>query len=72
METTTTNLNHGILNRMPTHLPPTEGQARIVARADQLMTLCEQLKSRLSEAQTTQLQLADTVVDETLDERLKD
>lgn len=37
-------------------------QHRIVAKVDQLMTLCEQLKARLSDAQTTQLHLADAVV----------
>jgi type I restriction enzyme, S subunit len=46
--------------------PPLEEQARIFAKVDQLMALCDQLRSRLNEAQTTQLQLADTVVDEAL------
>jgi type I restriction enzyme S subunit len=47
-------------------VPPLEEQHRIVAKVDELMTLCDQLKTRLNTAQTTQLQLADTVVDEAL------
>ena len=43
-------------------LPPTAEQHRIVAKVDELMALCDTLKDRLTDAQTTQLQLADTVV----------
>lgn len=38
-------------------------QRRIVAKVDELMALCDQLKSRLSDAQTTQLHLADALVE---------
>jgi type I restriction enzyme S subunit len=44
-------------------LPPIEEQYRIVVKVDELMALCEQLKTRLSDAQTTQLHLADAVVE---------
>ena len=37
-------------------------QHRIVAKVDELMALCGALKARLSEAQTTQVHLADAVV----------
>ena len=42
-------------------VPPKEEQHRIVKKVDELMILCDQLKSRISEAQTTQLNLADTL-----------
>ncbi|WP_020682660.1 restriction endonuclease subunit S [Marinobacterium rhizophilum] len=38
-------------------------QHRIVAKLDQLMTLCDQLKERLQQAQQTQLHLADALVE---------
>lgn len=46
-------------------MPPKE-QIRIVAKVEQLMALCDQLKARLSDAQTTQLHLADAVVESAL------
>jgi len=45
-------------------LPSLSEQYRIVKKVDELITLCDQLKARLSEAQTTQLQLANTIVDQ--------
>ena len=62
--TTMTNLNHGILNKLPLLLPPLAEQHRIVKKVDALMTLCDQLKTRLSAAQITQLHLADTIVEQ--------
>lgn len=47
----------------PVSLPPLAEQHRIVARVDELMALCDQLKSRLSDAQATQLHLADALVE---------
>ncbi len=47
-------------------LPPLAEQHRIVAKVDELMALCEQLKARLADAQTTQLHLADAVVENAL------
>ena len=43
-------------------VPPLEEQYRIVAKVDELMTLCDQLKTCLTEAQIAQLHLADTMV----------
>jgi type I restriction enzyme S subunit len=51
-------------------LPPLAEQHRIVAKVDELMALCEQLKARLSDAQTTQLHLADAVVENALGDAL--
>jgi type I restriction enzyme S subunit len=44
--------------------PPLEEQHRIVAKVDELMVLCDQLKARLSDAQTTQLHLTDAIVEQ--------
>ncbi|MGE6569857.1 restriction endonuclease subunit S [Shewanella vesiculosa] len=46
--------------------PPLEEQHRIVAKVDELMTLCDQLKARLSDAQTTQLHLTDAIVEQAM------
>ena len=51
-------------------LPPLAEQHRIVAKVDELMALCEQLKARLADAQTTQLHLADAVVENALGDAL--
>ena len=42
--TTMNNLNHKILSSMPVPLPPLAEQARIVARVDELLALCDRLK----------------------------
>lgn len=34
------------------------------AKVDELMALCDTLKTRLAEAQTTQIHLADTIVEQ--------
>ncbi|WP_219703712.1 restriction endonuclease subunit S [Marinomonas lutimaris] len=47
-------------------IAPLEEQHRIVAKVDELMAICDQLKARLSEAQTTQLNLADALVEQAL------
>jgi len=45
-------------------LPPVEEQHRIVAKVDELMAICDALKAQLQEAQATQLQLADAIVEQ--------
>ncbi len=47
-------------------IPPLSEQHRIVAKVDELMALCDQLKARLNDAKTTQLHLADAVVENAL------
>ena len=45
-------------------LPPLEEQHRIVAKVDQLMTLCDQLKARLNQARQVHEQLACALVEQ--------
>jgi len=45
-------------------LPPTREQHRIVAKIDELMALCDTLKARLAAAQTIQIHLADSIVEQ--------
>ena len=63
--TTMTNLNHGILNNLPI-LPPAAKQNRIVAKVNELMAICDALKARLKDAQTTQVYLADAIVEQSV------
>jgi type I restriction enzyme S subunit len=45
-------------------LPPLEEQRRIVAKIDELVTLCDSLKANLNQAQITQLHLTDAIVEQ--------
>jgi type I restriction enzyme S subunit len=56
----------GDVGEMLVPIPPLAEQHRIVAKVDELMTLCDQLKTRLADAQITQLHLADAVVENAL------
>lgn len=47
-------------------LPPLAEQHRIVAKVDELMTLCDRLKASLQTAQATQLHLADSLVEQAI------
>jgi len=49
-------------------LPPLAEQHRIVAKVDQLMTLCDQLKNRLAQARQLNEQLASTLIERALSE----
>jgi len=60
--TTMTNLNHGILNKMPVMLPPLEEQHRIVAKIDQLMALCDNLEKQIDAANSKQTNLLNAVM----------
>ena len=62
--TTMVNLNHGILLKMPIAVPPIAEQHRIVAKVDQLMTLCDQLKARLNQARQVHEHLANALVEQ--------
>lgn len=47
-------------------IPPLEEQHRIVAKGDELIALCDQLKAKLTQAQETQLTLADSIVEQAI------
>ena len=47
-------------------LPPRDEQQRIVAKVDELISLCDALKAKLKSAQSTQLNLADTLVEKAI------
>ena len=51
------------MNNFPIALPPLAEQHRIVAKVDELMALCDQLRSSLKQAQETQILLTDAVVE---------
>ena len=59
-------LSQGTLELISFGLPPLAEQYRIVAKVDELMALCDNLKTRLNDAQTTQVQLADAIVEQTV------
>jgi len=61
------NVNGTLMKSMIVSVPPLPEQHRIVAKVDELMALCDQLKARLADAQTTQLHLADAVVTNALE-----
>lgn len=54
----------GALRCLILALPPIAEQHRIVAKVDELMTLCDQLKSRITEANRLQQKLADIMVEQ--------
>lgn len=60
------NVNGESLKGLVVPVPPLAEQHRIVAKVYELMALCDQLKSRLSDAQTTQLHLADAIVEQAI------
>ncbi|MCK5148950.1 GIY-YIG nuclease family protein, partial [bacterium] len=56
----------GKLFEMLCVIPPIEEQHRIVAKVDELMAICNTLKARLNIAQTSQVQLADAIVEQAM------
>ena len=60
------NLNVGKISSTVLALPPLAEQKRIVAKVDELMAICDQLKARLTDAQTTKLHLTDAIVEQAL------
>ena len=59
-------INQGQVSSIIIPVPPFEEQQRIVAKVDELMALCNQLKARLTDAQTTKLHLTDAIVEQAL------
>lgn len=55
------NLNLTELSSLQFPIPPLAEQFRIVAKVDELMTLCDVLKARITDAGETQRQLADAI-----------
>ena len=62
--TTIAILNKGKWEAIPVALPPLAEQARIVARVEDLMRLCADLRQRLAARQATQAQLAHALIKE--------
>ena len=58
------NLNLGLIRNFHFGLPPLAEQHRIVAKVDHLMALCDQLKTRLTQASQLNEQLASTLVEQ--------
>jgi len=56
--------NLGLLRSLSFPLPPINEQYQIVAKVDELMALCDILKARLNDAQTTRVQLANAIVEQ--------
>ena len=59
-------INRGKWEELLIPAAPLSEQHRIVAKVDELMALCDQLKTRLADAQITQLHLAEAVVEQAL------
>lgn len=57
------NLNVGKVANTVIAIPPLEEQRRIVPKVNELFSICDQLKQRLSDSQQTQLKLTDALVD---------
>ena len=60
------NVNATALKELVIPISTLDEQHRIVAKVDELMTLCDQLKARLTVAQTIKLQLTDAIVEQAL------
>ena len=58
------NISQEKLRLAPIPMPPLAEQHRIVAKVDELMTLCDQLKSRITDASRLQQKLADVLVEQ--------
>ena len=60
------NLGLKAMRMFPIALPSLAEQHRIVAKVDELMAICDQLKEKLKQSQETQVQLTDALVDRAL------
>ena len=56
----------GYLRSLVFALPPVNEQHRIVAKVDELMAICDQLKERLKQSQETQVKLTDALIEKAL------
>lgn len=55
-------INHDILLNLPIPVPPIAEQHRIVAKVDELMSLCDQLEARLTTSKTEASRLLESVL----------
>lgn len=60
------NLSMGNISKFLIPIPPLAEQHRIVAKVDELMAICDQLKVKLKQSQETQVQLTDALIDSAL------
>ncbi|MCO4782710.1 MAG: restriction endonuclease subunit S [Candidatus Cloacimonetes bacterium] len=58
------NLNLTLIRQFIVSIPPIQEQNKVVIKVDELMVLCEQLKSNLIQVKETKLILTDTIVDQ--------
>lgn len=56
----------GNISKFLIPIPPLAEQHRIVAKVDELMAICDQLKEKLQQSQETQVQLTDALIDKAL------
>ena len=63
---TATGIKASRLKEIPIPIPPLAEQRRIVAKVDELMTLCDRMKEDLREARGQQSRLADTLIETAL------
>lgn len=59
-------LSKKVLEQFEFPVPPLKEQARIMNKVKELMAICDQLKSQLKQAQQTQLNLTDAIIDKTI------
>ena len=59
-------LNVGLIEQTPIPLPPLAEQYRIVAKVDELMTLCDRLEASLTSSHDTRRRLLDALLAEAL------
>ncbi len=57
-------LSKNVLEQFEFPVPPLEEQKRIFMKANELMNICEQLKVKLRNSQTTQLHLTDAILEQ--------
>jgi type I restriction enzyme S subunit len=55
-------ISHKVMNSMKLPIPPINEQHRIIAKVDELMAICDQLKTRINEANELQRKIADVLV----------
>lgn len=60
-------LNVGLIEQTPIPLPPLAEQHRIVAKVDELMALCDQLQTSLTDTAATRRRLLDALLAEALE-----